>query len=103
MKTQTKNTLSYLALATTAFMLVFMPEEALAQQNTQKTNFASLLANPLFKNAIDIGLLIFAGWKWFGYFAGFNPDSAFKDIVVPAVITFLAFQWLDVLRWMQLV
>jgi hypothetical protein len=103
MKTSSTKTLSYVALATIAIIAMSIPEVALAQNNAQKTNFSSLLSNPLFKNAIDIGLLIFAGWKWFNYFSDFNPDSAFKSIVVPAVITFLAFQWLDVLRWMQLV
>lgn len=104
MKTSSTKTLSYAALATIAIITVLMPEIALAQgTNAQKTNFASLLSNPLFKNAIDIGLLLLAGWRWFNYFSDFQPDSAFKNIIVPAVITFLAFQWLDVLRWMQLV
>lgn len=80
-----------------------VPELALASSNAQQASLKSLLSNPFFKSAIDLGLLIYAGYKWFTYFSNFNPQSAFSDILVPGVMTFLAFQWLDVLGWIKLV
>lgn len=93
----------YLSLAVFAVSLTLMPDVALAQSNAMKSNVGGLLRNPLFKNSVDIGLLLLAGWRWFEYFSGFQPDNAFKQIIVPAVITFLAFQWTDVLGWVGLI
>lgn len=90
-------------LVFTLLMVVMMiPELALAG-NSAQGNIGQLLNNPLFKGAIDLGLLLLAGFKWFDYFAEFDPKSAFKNVIIPAVLTFLAFQWLDVLRWVQVV
>ena len=99
----TKFNTTYVLLAVFVMVAAFMPEIAMAQGNDMKGNFASLLTNPLFKGAIDLGLIIFAGYQWFMYFADFDPSSAFKKVIVPAGITFLAFQWTDVLRWVQLI
>jgi hypothetical protein len=99
----TKINWNYLFMVTLVAVVAFMPELAMAQGNDMKGNFATLLSNPLFKGAIDLGLIIFAGYKWFMYFANFDPASAFKEVIVPAGITFLAFQWTDVLKWVQLI
>ena len=100
----TKFNTTYILLAVFVMVEVFMPELALAQgTNDMKGHFSTFLTNPFFKGAIDLGLIIFAGYQWFMYFADFDPSSAFKKVIVPAGITFLAFQWTDVLRWVQLI
>lgn len=102
MENKKMNWISILTVAYVA-LLAFMPEVAMAQGNDMKGNFATFLSNPLFKGAIDLGLIIFAGYQWFMYFADFDPASAFKKVIVPAGITFLAFQWTDVLKWVQII
>jgi len=74
-------------------MILVIPEMAYAQ------NLNKILNDGTFKSIITFGLGIYAAWKWFSYFADFNPGSAFTQIIVPAVITFLAFKWLEVLKW----
>jgi hypothetical protein len=98
MKIFTKNYLVF----TLAMVAMILPELAFAG-NAAQGNIGQLLNNPLFKGAIDLGLLLLAGFKWFDYFAEFDPKSAFRNVIVPAVLTFLAFQWLDVLRWVQII
>ena len=86
-------------LVFTLLMAVMMIPEMAFAGNSMQQNIGTLLANPMFKGAIDLGLLLLAGFKWFDYFAEFDPKSAFRNVIVPAVLTFLAFQWLDLLRW----
>jgi hypothetical protein len=59
----------------------------------------TLKSDGVFKKAIDAGLIIWAIWLWFDYFSSFDPSSAFKSAIKPAFITFLAFQWAQVLGW----
>lgn len=99
----TKSNWMYVVMLAYVAVVAMMPEFAMAQGNDMKGNFSSFLTNPLFKGAIDLGLIIFAGYQWFMYFAEFDPSSAFKKIIVPAGITFLAFQWTDVLKWVQII
>lgn len=98
MKIFTKNYLVF-----TLMMAVMMIPELAFAGNSAQGNINQLLSNPLFKGAIDLGLLLLAGFKWFDYFAEFDPKSAFRNVIIPAVLTFLAFQWLDVLRWVGIV
>lgn len=76
-------------------MLAFLLPEASHAQNVGKL----LGDTQYFKPIVTFGLGVYAGWKWFQYFANFSPGSAFTDIIVPAVMTFLAFKWTDVLKW----
>lgn len=89
-----------------SFMFVFfvalvMPEIVFAGNSAQQ-NFQEFVTNGVFKNIIDLGLLFLAAFQWFLYVNGFRPENAFKDIIVPAVITFMAFNWVDVLGWVGL-
>jgi hypothetical protein len=83
-------------------MTVLSPEVAYAG-NSMRGNLNTLIQNTFFKGAIDLGLIIVAAWNWFSYFANFDPKDAFMKAIVPGILTFLAFQWVDVLRWVQLV
>lgn len=73
----------------------FMPELAMAQNNeaTQLIDFT----NGFLKRAIDFGLWIAAIVAWINYFASFQPDKALQNAVLPGFLTFLAFQWADIL------
>lgn len=92
-----------MVLVVMVLVSAMFPEFAFAGNNGQQSSLKSLLSNPFFKSAVDFGLLVYAGYKWFMYFAEFDPASAFQKVLVPAVMTFLAFQWLDVLGWIKLV
>lgn len=97
MKKETKNNLTTFSwLFVLAMVMFFIPEFAMAQ------NVNKILNDGYFKPIITFGLGIFAAWKWFQYFAGFDPGRAFTDIIVPAIITFLAFKWQEVLKWFSI-
>lgn len=87
-------------LVTGIFMVLGTTDMAFAQQNTKSNEFRSFVNNPLFKGAIDLTLLILAGYKWFQYIANFEPQNAFMNALTPAAITFFAFQWVQVLQWL---
>jgi hypothetical protein len=91
--------LSVLAIFLVALIV---PEMAFAG-NAAQGNFQEFVTNGVFKTVIDLGLLFLAAFQWFLYWNGWNPQNAFKDILGPAVITFIAFNWITVLGWVGLV
>lgn len=84
------------------FAVLGTTEVAFAQNNSKVQNFKTFLTDPFFKGAIDLTLLILAGYKWFSYINNFNPSNAFMEALVPAALTFFAFQWTQVLNWVGL-
>lgn len=85
-------------------VFAFLPESALAQSTGgAKSQLSTLFLNEKFKMAIDFGLILFAGYQWFIYFNGFDPSKAFKDAIVPAVITWFAFNWTIALSWVGII
>lgn len=66
---------------------------------TDNKNLKQILVEPKLQIAITMGFGIFAAYKWFEYFSSFSPDSAMLKIILPAVLTFLTFQWPMVLGW----
>ena len=84
------------------FLFLVIPAVAFAQQDG--VDFLNrLVANTTFKKIIDMGLILLAGYQWFMYMNGFKPSDAFKDVLVPASITFFAFNWTLVLKWLGLI
>ena len=47
---------------------------------------------------ITTGFALFAAVKWIEYFAGFSTNSALSAAIVPALLTFLTFQWESILK-----
>ena len=94
-----KNIINYLIL----FVVLIMPSYAFAQQGSGVDFLNKLVSNSTFKKTIDMGLILLAGYQWFMYLNGFKPEGAFKDIIIPAAITFFAFNWVRVLSWVGLV
>ena len=66
---------------------------------TDNKQFGEILKYDKLQIAITMGFGIFAAYKWFEYFSGFKPESAMINIILPAVLTFLTFQWPQVLTW----
>ena len=93
-----KNASFYIVL----LAVLFLPELALAETGSQ-ANFKSFVTNGVFKTIIDLGLLFLAAFQWFLYWNSWSPENAFKDILKPAVITFVAFNWVLVLDWVGLI
>lgn len=91
-----ENAVAFTWVMAISAMMLIMPEMAHAQ------NLNKILNDGIFKSIITFGLGIYAAWKWFQYFANFSPGSAFTDIIVPAVLTFLAFKWQEVLKWFSI-
>ena len=77
-----------------------LPEIANAQ--TAGSNITEMLTGGQVKPIIKFGLGMYAAWKWFEYFASFKPSSAFLDIILPAMMTFLAFKYDVVLGWFKI-
>lgn len=82
-----------------AVLALVMPEIAFAG----KPDIKGIVSDGTFKDIVTLGFGLFAFWKWIEYIAGFSPSSALKDMIVPALITFLAFKWTMVLGWFKLV
>lgn len=80
-----------------AMIMTMIPELAMAQSNV-----GTILGNSRFKTIIKFGLGMYAAWQWFSYFNNFSPSSAFKDVIVPAIITYLAFEWETVLGFFNI-
>lgn len=84
-------------------MICFCPELAFAgNDNSQIANFKNFVTQGMFKKVMDLGLLVYAGVKWFDYLNGWSPNGAFKDILIPAMVTFAAFNWITMLGWVGL-
>ncbi len=92
-------TLASAAVLGFAALALFMPEMAFAGRSDIK----QIIGDNIFKDAITLAFGIFAFIKWIDYAAGFSPGSALKDLIVPALATFLAFKWTMVLGWFKLV
>jgi hypothetical protein len=80
---QTKGVAAMTFAVLVAVILMVLPEMAMAAGNVNQ-----ILSNKNFMPIVKFGLGLYAAWKWFEYFS----NSAFKDIIVPALITYLAFQ-----------
>lgn len=104
MKNKQEIFLKYIIYFSFAFIFLFLNDAMAAEgSNEQQPYFKKLLENDHFRKAIDLGLLIFAGLKWYDYFNGFQPDNAFKAIITPGVLTYIAFNWLEFLGFVGLV
>ena len=55
-----------------------------------------------FTKILSLGFAVGAVYSWIQYFANFKPESALTNIFVPAILTYLAFQWQTVLSWFNL-
>lgn len=95
MKNLSKKQLLQLAAILAVGLLATQP--ALAAQST---NLIGMLTNGQSKLApgITAGFALFAAVKWIGYFANFSTSNALSDAIVPALLTFLTFQWDAVLK-----
>lgn len=73
--------------------ILFVTDAAMAAGTSE---LSSLLGGQG-KTIIDWGFYLFAALKWYEYFANFDSKSAFANLLTPALITILAFQWTNVL------
>lgn len=64
-----------------------------------KGNINTIIQNPQIAAGITVGFGILALFKWIQYFGDFKPESALQNAIVPAMLTFLTFQWQTVLGW----
>lgn len=69
---------------------------------SKKIPLQSMLQNNIFKNAVTLAFLLFALIQWINYAANFSPENALKEIIVPAMASFLALKWDIVLSWFMI-
>jgi hypothetical protein len=86
------------AYATLLAMVV--STDAFAQINNG--NIGTIFRNQNFQVCVTIGFGLFTFYKWVEYFANFQVSSALREIIIPAILTFLCFQWNKVLQWVGL-
>jgi hypothetical protein len=82
-----------------ATLMTAMVSSNAAYAATTNQNIKKLLGDETLSTTITIGFGIFAAFKWFEYFSGFDPGTALIKIILPAVLTFMTFQWQTVLKW----
>lgn len=83
---------------------VFMPEIVMAASNNETGVISNtfLTASSKLTKGINIGLILYACWKWLEFLKDFSFEKAFPAILTPATITFIAWQWQDVLALFDL-
>jgi cyanate permease len=88
-----------------AIMALLMPEIVLAATNTDAGIIGDtfLTASSKITKGINIGLILFAVWKWLEFLKDFSFQNAFPAILTPATITFIAWQWQDILALFDLI
>jgi len=64
-----------------------------------KGNMNTIIQDPRIAAGITVGFGILALFRWIQYFGNFKPESALQEAIVPAMLTFLTFQWATVLGW----
>jgi hypothetical protein len=87
-----------MALATV--LSTIATNEAMAK--LANNNLNTILTDKTFQLAITIGFGLFAFWKWIEYFSSFSTGSALTGIIVPSLLTYLAFQWNTIISLMGL-
>lgn len=92
-----KHKINNLLMAT---MVMLATTDAFAA--SAKSNLATILGTGGIQETVTLGFAIFTFFKWIEFFSGFNVGSALKDIILPAILTFLTFKWMDVLGWVGL-
>jgi hypothetical protein len=87
-----------MALAT--MLTTIASNEAMAK--LANNNLNTILTDKTFQLAVTIGFGIFAFFKWIEYFSSFSTGNALTGIILPSLLTYLAFQWNTILSLMGL-
>jgi hypothetical protein len=95
MKNEILKTVFQLSIVAVVGLLMITPEAQAAQTSiiTTLTGSQSKLIP-----GITAGFALFAAVKWIEYFANFSTSSALTNAIVPAMLTFLTFQWESILK-----
>lgn len=93
-----------IAIAVMAFVALFMPEIAMAATNPEAGIIGNtfLTTSSKLTKGINIGLILYAVWRWLLFLKDFSFENAFPGILTPATITFIAWQWQDILALFDL-
>lgn len=95
----TKNKLQKAYVMLLVFMASEMANAAAVNTTTGKSHLGQILTNQAVVTTITVAFAILAAWKWIEFFQGFQAESALSKAFTPAVLTFMAFAWGDVLTW----
>lgn len=88
-----------------AVMALLMPEIVFAATNVDAGIIGDtfLTATSKITKGINVGLILYAVWKWLEFLKSFSFENAFPAILTPATITFIAWQWQDILALFDLI
>ena len=70
-----------------------------SQSNKGGSLFKDFATNREVSTIIGLAMILIALYEWFMYFNNFDPSKAFKNIIKPALLTWLALQWKVFLYW----
>jgi hypothetical protein len=66
---------------------------------TGKQHVGQILNTPTFGTTVTVAFGILAAWKWIECFQSFSASNFLTSAITPAILTFMAFAWGDVLGW----
>ena len=88
-----KTQIAYLAM-----IGMMASEPVFASTNRLRT----ILNDPFVSGTITLGFSLYAAYEVFKFVDGFSLKTALQNIITPAFIIFLAFQWQSVFKWVGL-
>lgn len=94
-----KNKLQSAYVSVMVFMASEMASAATANTSTGKAHMQQILNTPTFQTTVTVAFAILALWKWIEYLQDFQAQNALTRAITPALLTFMAFAWGDVLGW----
>lgn len=92
----------YVLTVLMTMVLMILPEMAFAG-NAIKPIVSGMIRNDYFKKGLDFVLLFYAIYKWVMFFKDFDAEKLLSDVWKPIVVTFLAFQLVQMLGWFGLI
>lgn len=78
-------------------IIALVPEMVMAADYS--TVVKGILQLEVVKSSITVGFAFYAFIKWIDFFQNFDSGKALTGIITPAILTFFAIKWQDVVKW----
>jgi len=88
---------------TSAIAVAGIDNASAASASKAKGHLSELVGNASVSNTLTFLLLFYAFYLWFEWGHNLEPKSALKTAWLPAMVTFFALKWQEVLGWFGII
>lgn len=88
----------WILMTAVMFIMTALCSTEVFANNAQFGELSGFVTTGMPKKIIDFGFAGYCLWLWFKFFMDFQPAGFLKDIIVPALMTVLAFNWVQILN-----